>query len=299
LSEDGNSICRLCLREDHLLESHIIPKFVFRWMKDTGGSDFLRSAIDINRRTQDGPTASLLCEDCEIRFSKWEKRFADNYFFPSSSKGGFPSTSYSEWCCKFLASVVWRYGLWFLEETESKRISCTQKELVEGALEIWRKFLMGELPHPNENEIHILPVGEFTSLQHPNIPPNWNRYIKRTTECDIAFTDDNSFIAIFVKMGPIAVFGHVTNAATKWQGSRVSIRQGNYVQKIVLQPSVLDFLVGRAQISWSLRDQLSDKQKSKVNSSIRKNVDRLAGSDLYEEIQNDFSRFGQAAFKED
>lgn len=77
-----SEICALCNQESELRESHIIPKFVFDYIKETSATGYLRNVTSINRRLQDGPKRKLLCHDCEQKFSIAEKYFAETVFSP-------------------------------------------------------------------------------------------------------------------------------------------------------------------------------------------------------------------------
>ncbi len=46
--------CRLCGKNADLQESHIIPSFVYRWLKDSSGTGYLRFGPEPNKRVQDG-----------------------------------------------------------------------------------------------------------------------------------------------------------------------------------------------------------------------------------------------------
>ena len=46
--------CRLCEQESDLQESHIIPKFVCAYLKDTSPTGKIREANNVNKRKQDG-----------------------------------------------------------------------------------------------------------------------------------------------------------------------------------------------------------------------------------------------------
>jgi hypothetical protein len=46
--------CRLCGEMKELQESHILPGFVYRWMKETSATGYLRFAQQPNLRVQDG-----------------------------------------------------------------------------------------------------------------------------------------------------------------------------------------------------------------------------------------------------
>jgi hypothetical protein len=64
--------CRLCSETKELRESHILPGFVYRWMKETSATGYLRFGQQPNVRVQDGLKLHLLCGDCEQRFNQWE-----------------------------------------------------------------------------------------------------------------------------------------------------------------------------------------------------------------------------------
>lgn len=74
--------CRLCEEERTLLLSHILPAFVFRWMRESAGGSHLRSTVEPNLRVQDGVKKHWLCAECEERFSKNERAFAKQIFYP-------------------------------------------------------------------------------------------------------------------------------------------------------------------------------------------------------------------------
>ena len=74
--------CRFCLKQGKLENSHIIPSFLYRWLKETAGTGFLRFGRSPNRRVQDGYKDYWLCPNCEDLFSKWETEFAEKVFHP-------------------------------------------------------------------------------------------------------------------------------------------------------------------------------------------------------------------------
>ena len=73
-------ICALTKKESQLKQSHIFPKFVLEWMKNTG-SNYLWGN-EQNKRQQDGPKPYLLSDEAEQMFSRREKWFAENIFHP-------------------------------------------------------------------------------------------------------------------------------------------------------------------------------------------------------------------------
>src|SRR4030042_4769769 len=105
-------LCALCEKHAELQLSHIIPKFIARWIKKTGATGYLRNVE--NERVQDGIKEPLLCSDCEQQFSRYENYFAKNFFRPLTKYVKFPKQTipYDENLVKFILSISWRvlYG---------------------------------------------------------------------------------------------------------------------------------------------------------------------------------------------
>lgn len=73
--------CALCDTENlKLRESHIIPKFVFDWLKSTSKTPYVRASDNVNSRLQDGLKDYLLCGTCEGNLSSMEGKIARNLF---------------------------------------------------------------------------------------------------------------------------------------------------------------------------------------------------------------------------
>ena len=60
--------CRLCKKRIMLEESHIIPKFIAKWLKKTSATDYLRFMDTPNIRRQDLVKIKLLCKHVKIFF---------------------------------------------------------------------------------------------------------------------------------------------------------------------------------------------------------------------------------------
>ncbi|WP_077609583.1 hypothetical protein [Clostridium sp. Marseille-P2415] len=85
--------CALCQKENvELMQSHIIPKAVYRRAKSFENSRF-RSFYEPKEIYQDGEKKPMLCHDCEEFFSKYETKFA-NLFLDRYLKN--PSDNLSE-----------------------------------------------------------------------------------------------------------------------------------------------------------------------------------------------------------
>ncbi len=68
--------CRLCYTKSSLKESHIIPKSMFKFIRDkTMDNRFYELGINTNKIIQDGPKEYLLCNECEQKIGRFEKYF--------------------------------------------------------------------------------------------------------------------------------------------------------------------------------------------------------------------------------
>lgn len=294
---DVIGICALCDQEKALLESHIIPKFVFRWMKRTGGTGYLRGTKNIDVRLQDGFKKRLLCTECELLLNGWETQFA-NKFFNLAVEDGWPNGTYTSWLSKFFASVVWRAALHMESEALLDDLSEDARKDLVGALSTWKAFILAGRTNPGKNELHLIAVGEFSQLRRQHLPPNWHRYTQRTTEMDYSFNDSGTFSAIHVKMGPVSVFGHIKNSTQRWVGTRVAVNHGNFRFDATLPTSLIDYYIMRAERSREKLSNMSTKQKGVVARTILDNTDRLRTSDFLKVMEQDVNLFGRDAFND-
>jgi hypothetical protein len=153
--------CRLCRQRAELQLSHILPAFVYKWLKKDG---FIRHSAEINRRTQDGAKEEWLCSACEGLFNGWETKFSNRLFRPLCYGDALPTISYRDWLLKFCASVSWRSLLYLREQVRLTHFSAGQLTNADIALETWAAFLRGEREHPGEFEQHLVPFGPINGL---------------------------------------------------------------------------------------------------------------------------------------
>ena len=73
--------CALCGEDKELQLSHIIPKFIGKYLKNTSIGN-IRSHENPNRIAQDIEKHYMLCHDCEELFSASERYFANTVFYP-------------------------------------------------------------------------------------------------------------------------------------------------------------------------------------------------------------------------
>lgn len=83
----STSICKLCLQEKVLRNSHILPEFMYQYIYDTDIKRFLSLQINITkledakrRIEQKGIREYLLCQNCETLLSTYENYAAETIY---------------------------------------------------------------------------------------------------------------------------------------------------------------------------------------------------------------------------
>lgn len=123
------SICKLCLRDKGLKHSHIIPEFMYQHVYEKRIKRFKALTVDFanNQKPhlkyeQSGIREDLLCGDCELLLSKYEKYAAETFYSNNGKYNAFCTNTkkigdkiiyefngflYKEFKI-FLLSLVWR-----------------------------------------------------------------------------------------------------------------------------------------------------------------------------------------------
>jgi hypothetical protein len=288
------NLCALCLQNGDLQESHIIPKFVFRWLKK--GTP-IRSNQNINRRIQDGIKFPLLCRNCEQVFSSWEKTFSEQIFIPlHDSKPVTRRIDYRKWMMKFAVSISWRVLIHYKIIEELKDFSEEKIKLINEALEIWRKFLLDEIEHPQKFEQHVLPIDIISTHNLKGVSPFINRYLLRSCHFDI-FTSENTII-VYTKLCRIMIFGFVLEKdSSRWQGTKIRVNKGDISPRYYRVPGYLfHYLNDKSNEIHSLLNSMSEKQKELVNKYRKEEVENFENLEVFRAIEQDFLLFGDAAF---
>jgi len=241
-----NTVCALCLQESELRESHIIPKFVGKWIKETG-TGYLVSGEDGAKRVQDITKLHLLCDNCEEKFSKLEKYFADNIFFPFHNDK-IRTFDYNENLEAFIISLSWRalkvIGQDFKEENPNSYLN----SFVDKAETHWREFLNGNRQSINQYENHFLFLDYVDDSKSTEMDPKFHWYTLHSVDFTICTDDKRVFV--YVKL-PWMIFVTSIHPTTLegWNGT--IIKENG---KITKEQSINDggfgqFLLDRASIA--------------------------------------------------
>ncbi len=287
--------CRLCRKSKILRKSHIIPNFVFKWLKDTSATGFFRPGINPNKRSQDGVKQYLLCEDCEQLFGRWEKKFKDSIFLPLSL-GKSNSFLYRSWLLKFAVSISWRV-LDFNYEQGLSRFSTMHLNKAKEALEVWREFLLDKRPHPDKYQQHILPMDLIENHNDPNMPANINSYILRSVDMDVVWFEKRAFV--YTKMCRIIIIGFIDETRPNhWKETKIHVHKGIVGETLQykIPGDFIGYLKDRANKVRSSLEGISEKQWDRIDQAYSKDMDRAMDSETFKATDQDVKMFGDKAF---
>lgn len=274
-----------------LQQSHVLPSFVFKWMKQAGP---IRKSGLPNRRSQDGDKRGWLCGDCEQLFNSFETPFATKIFHPYDLDRSV-KVRYGEWMAKFCASVAWRSLSALQEDGKFQHLTGQQAALGEKALETWSRFLLGSYKHTGAFELHVLTFGEIKDASAPMTASNINRYLTRTIDMDLAANSSVCFS--YSKLGPFAIFGFVQSYRRQWKGTRMPSGAGWFQPHNITVPKQLwDYLNDRALHVRRVTEAISPAQQQKIAETFRANPERFLQSGLFRAVQRDVEMFGRDAF---
>lgn len=295
----SESLCRLCNAEATLQHSHILPAFVFRWMRESSGGGYLRLGMTPNRRVQDGLKRYWLCVDCEELFSRAETDFANKVFYPYTSDNS-SRIIYGDWLLRFCVSVSWRVLQFCKEEISLNSFGTDVTSRIIEAEAAWKAFLLAKRQHPGPFRQHLLPFDAIESITFgQDLSPNLNRYLMRTTDMDLCEGETASFV--YSKLGRFVILGFIRqDRPNQWQGSRVQLRTGRIEPRTyTINRGLFDYLNARARLVAELQSGISPRQAQKSDEARRANVENYVGSDEFLAMLNDLRMFGDAAFMRD
>ena len=268
-------ICKLCGGNGELKESHIVPRFVYQWMRKTGGSYF-RGSTEPSVRRQDGTKEHLLCGECEERFSSREAYFKRHVFDPYINHKA-TNIAYDSRLFYFNISIAWRVLIhdFAHEEIDTHRFITRLRE----AEVEWRNYLLTEAIPPTYNETHLF----LTDVMNGNTQPvrRMNLYFARAVDGTIA--SNTTSCSVYWKFARFLSFSAITPFdQSLWIGTRVDPSGGTLVVPQEMKDGILgEFMVDRARLAAkAATTPLTEKQKAFHDQRIKQNPSAFLGSDL-------------------
>jgi len=210
----SDTICLLCGKQKTLCKSHIIPKFVFRWIKKTSTTGYFRKSENLNIRFQDGEKRPLLCSDCEELFSRYESEFAKNIFYPyvqtemdswGCQTGKIKSFKYDDWLLKFIISAQFRFCSQECDNAD-KVFGEKRTKILKEQVRIWRDYLLEKRSDTGENRSYIIFLQNLV-FGHGYLPEQLsdrvNFYLLRSVDSTLFY--DNANLGSYLKLGPMLI----------------------------------------------------------------------------------------------
>jgi hypothetical protein len=288
--------CALCLQEKELLDSHIIPAFVFKWIKDTSATGFLRMAKNPNLRRQDGPKIKLLCKKCESLLNDYETLFANNIFHPyvktelddyGIATGRIKYFYHDDWLLRFIISLHWRFL--FTKDYASHTYPTKFTKILDDIKEDWRQFVLKEKQYTGDCESHIIffqNMASGTGFIPPNMNDKINYYLLRAT--DGGRTSSKNKLGVFSKIGPIAFFTAIKpNKLKNTNDSRVHMRGKVKTAQHLSNPLLTHFFFIARPNEVMPKMGFSERQWVKIENAYKKNPERAEKSMTLKAVEGD------------
>lgn len=291
-----NGECALCSNKSDLQLSHIIPSFVFTWLKDTGGP--IRGKQIPNKRIQDGVKQYLLCATCENLLSQFEKSFCEEIFLPlNNSSNPIHPIKYGSWALKFAVSVSWRVLDYYLNLHDLEHFTESQRLAAVHALDTWKNFLLGNSPDPGEFEQHLIAVDVIKQYSTSKISPFLNRYLVRNVHMDVPCSDNRAYV--YTKMGRCIIVGFIVEPDSKqWKNTLLHVKKGLVQKSTCRIPRFFtNYWNQKADESAKVLASISPKQKEKITKNILENADDFIRSSTFRALKYDIKHSGKSAFE--
>jgi hypothetical protein len=284
--------CAFCGEIKSLRGSHVLPAFVYRWLRSRSGTGHIRNTENANLRVQGGLKFPWLCGDCEARFNRYETPFATEIFHPWHS--GERRIAYEEWLLKFCVSVSWRVLKFARGHNKNAPYSDEQQTLMDNAEARWRAFLKGAAPHPARFEQHLLIFDIVESTSVSNLPTNFNRFMTGAGTLDILGSERS--VMTFAKLGRFMIFGMIQKGPNQWGGTKVHVKHGLLKPgKLTIPAGLLDIFREKAESIATAMSNISPVQRAKIDKHVLDNLDAFAASDQFASIRADALMFGEHA----
>jgi len=257
--------CALCKQKKELRKSHIVPRFVGKWLKATSATGFLRSATSPSLRLQDIAKIPLLCKECEEKLSRLETHFAKQVFYPFF-KSGKKDVLCDNNLLGFLISLSWRTLLASYREFKQDRPSLCP--YVDNAERIWRAYLQENSSNTGPYEHHMFFFDYVTKGE--GVPSGFQWYTLRAVDATLVSSENSVFA--YTKF-PWMVFVssiHPTHLEG-WHGTKIEEGKTLPQQQKIEDADFGSFLLNRSKLALKAIRIPSEK----IDRSIIKSIEAM------------------------
>lgn len=254
------------MEENKLMKSHLIPKFVGRYIKKTSLASNLRNLHgNVNKPEQDLLKEYLLCDSCEGLLNNFETPFSNNIF--RKLHDGDNKFNYDEWLLKFVVSISWRIGISELQK--EYELTSQQQENLTKTLEVWRDYLMGnkKLPSSSNHNIYLIEKSKFENSI------GYFDYFFRSVDSHLNFSLGKKG-AIYTLLPGILMVSYIgATSNSEWKNTRIydwgEFRLGSQKASIEITKYMLD------RAMWTTKTyltNLNEEQRNKIEEKIKKSL---------------------------
>lgn len=287
------SNCALCNKDAELKLSHIIPKFVFRYLKKDSFTGRLRNALDPNIALQDGDKEYLLCGECEGLLSKGETKFS-NKFFQVFKKEGFSRLDYNNsWLNYFVTSVNWRtlyldIDGYEKEEDIKNKISTNQLSFLKKAEQIMRQYLQGERRDLDFIENHIFFFDTIKSIENEDHNLTTLHSLIQGSAFGYTVHTQNGGVYVFANLSGIFIITILKKEKKeKWRNTFIKNEKGRIKSPQYSNSTVFSEIYYIAEQREHSYKRMSEKQKHLILDKAKQDVDGFKKSGSYQRIIKD------------
>lgn len=287
-----NDICRLCEKSSELADSHILPKSIFKWMKETSATGYLRSSQKMNVPQEDGLKIPFLCHECEQQFSVYEKYFKEKIFLPLHENQD--TLPYNNELLKFSVSIVWRALKYTLEQGDIDHLTKQQTEYCYLALKTWREYLFNKRKSPGRFQLHFYNlVGEISATKP--LPENIHRYLLRSIGYGLYNLGEVALVYINLLGNIIVGYIYPPRNKEEFKSSMIVLQNGIISPKCYVAPKELfNIIENRAHKTKEFQASISIKQQEKILEKYKKNSSRVINSETIQAYSKDLKIIGKS-----
>lgn len=284
VAEEMMELCKYCKENEAIKNSHIIPSFIFEWLKDTSPTGFIRNTVNPNKREQDGPKSPLLCNSCEVNFSEVENSFKKETFSKLANyRNPCPQIlQISESARKCMYVIAWRVlaDAYFFPK---------DNQYTEDEFNKFPEFLdeikkLIEDSKSKDFRTHLIPCTRevLTRLDLPKV--DWH-YYERSVGAEPRIWDNWERFLVYIKI-PFAIicFEIVPNSKDVWQGTKIDDIDSINLNEITACPSYVSgqiqhfydsFLKSKGKVSLKQQEKmLNDMKKADPNCGSFKSMSK-------------------------
>ena len=262
--------CNFCNAKVEKLEiSHLIPKFIYKWLKETSTTNRMRSSVNPNKPAQDGYKIPFLCKTCEGNFSKYEKYFAEKVFKPFVDTNNikiFENIDFNM-LDKFISSLIWRIAKHSINDPKmnGKYKNDEIKLFNSYTNEIQENYNLNT--KINFNTYFIPLTEEFVK---ENIFQNIDFvYFERSIAMEFMIFDNYSGVASVIIKFPfmLIVCEYISSSSQKWKGLKINEGKFQYSKEYKIPQYINDFIEFDKKRHYAVMENLS---KHKLDEIIKK-----------------------------